>query len=186
MSLRWPERELTCREREADFEQNPATASEKIADEKALTATDGHHRHHDIAVLNMDYEGKPTDEELATLRRVPGKIPMVAFLLCAVEFCERASYYGKHPSTTFCSPCPGVGPPHQYHPETNSQSSSLAIGCAQIWTNYVNRPLPDGGNGYGAPPDSSGLQGALGLGQAVGVSSQTLRFESGNRRTRDE
>lgn len=47
-----------------------------------------------VAILNQDYEGKPTDEEFATLRRVPGKIPTVAYLLCAVEFCERASYYG--------------------------------------------------------------------------------------------
>lgn len=45
--------------------------------------------------MNTDYEGKPTPEELATLRRVPGGIPAVAYLLCAVEFCERASYYGK-------------------------------------------------------------------------------------------
>ena len=51
--------------------------------------------HHDVAILNVDYEGKPTEEELATLRRVPGKLPAVAYLLCAVEFCERASYYGK-------------------------------------------------------------------------------------------
>lgn len=31
---------------------------------------------------------------MATLRRVPGALPTVAYLLCAVEFCERASYYG--------------------------------------------------------------------------------------------
>lgn len=41
-----------------------------------------------------DYEGKPTEEELQTLRRVPGKIPTIAYLICVVEFCERASYYG--------------------------------------------------------------------------------------------
>lgn len=50
---------------------------------------------HDVAILNTDYEGKPTEEELVTLRRVPGKLPPVAYLLCAVEFCERASYYGE-------------------------------------------------------------------------------------------
>jgi hypothetical protein len=91
---------------------------------------------YDIAILNTDYEDKPTEEEFATLRRVPGKLPTVAFLLCAVEFCERASYYG----------------------------------CAQIWTNYVNRPLPAGGNGYGAvAPGSTNTQGALGLGETVAV-----------------
>ncbi|KAH0522963.1 hypothetical protein TsFJ059_008028 [Trichoderma semiorbis] len=87
-----------------------------------------------VAILNQDYEGKPTEEEFATLRRVPGKIPTVAYLLCAVEFCERASYYG----------------------------------CAQIWTNYINRPLPKGGNGYGSPaPGSQATQGALGLGEQI-------------------
>ncbi|EHK20220.1 uncharacterized protein TRIVIDRAFT_90008 [Trichoderma virens Gv29-8] len=87
-----------------------------------------------VAILNQDYEGKPTDEEFATLRRVPGKIPTVAYLLCVVEFCERASYYG----------------------------------CAQIWTNYINRPLPKGGNGYGSPaPGSQATQGALGLGEQI-------------------
>ena len=50
--------------------------------------------HYDVAILNTEYEGKPTPEELQTLRRVPGKLPTVAYLLCAVEFCERASYYG--------------------------------------------------------------------------------------------
>lgn len=56
---------------------------------------DAHAPIYDIAVLNQDYEGKPTEEELATLRRVPGKVPVIAYLLCAVEFCERASYYGE-------------------------------------------------------------------------------------------
>jgi hypothetical protein len=55
---------------------------------------DSGHSSNEVAVLKQDYEGKPTEEELATLRRVPGKIPTIAYLLCAVEFCERASYYG--------------------------------------------------------------------------------------------
>jgi hypothetical protein len=37
---------------------------------------------------------KPTKEELTTLRRVSGKVPLVAYSLCMVEFAERASYYG--------------------------------------------------------------------------------------------
>lgn len=45
--------------------------------------------------LEAEYEGKPTEEEAATLRRVPGKLPAVAYLLCFVEFCERASYFGQ-------------------------------------------------------------------------------------------
>ena len=37
---------------------------------------------------------RPTEEERTTLRRVSGSIPWVAYSLCAVEFAERASYYG--------------------------------------------------------------------------------------------
>ena len=36
----------------------------------------------------------PTELELATLRKVPGSIPWITWLLCLVEFAERASYYG--------------------------------------------------------------------------------------------
>ncbi|KAK7999542.1 general substrate transporter [Apiospora arundinis] len=97
----------------------------------------------DIAVLNQDYEGKPTEEERLTLRRVPGKVPGIAYLLCAVEFCERASYYG----------------------------------CVQIWTNYINRPLPKGGNGLGAvPAGSQATQGALGLGEQIAVCATFAPF----------
>jgi dipeptide/tripeptide permease len=40
---------------------------------------------------------RPTEEEKRTLRKVAGSIPMVAYWLCAVEFAERASYYGVQP-----------------------------------------------------------------------------------------
>ncbi|KAI2468589.1 MFS general substrate transporter [Annulohypoxylon bovei var. microspora] len=83
------------------------------------------------SIMEADYEGKPTEEELRTLRRVPGSLPVVAYAICIVEFCERASYYGVQP----------------------------------LISNYVNRPLPDGGNGYGAPPvGTQQTAGALGLG----------------------
>lgn len=36
----------------------------------------------------------PTEEEKSTLRRVAGKMPATCYYLCAVEFAERASYYG--------------------------------------------------------------------------------------------
>jgi hypothetical protein len=36
----------------------------------------------------------PTEEELATLPKVAGSMPVSAYYLCAVEFAERASYYG--------------------------------------------------------------------------------------------
>ncbi|KAI8931709.1 hypothetical protein NX059_011354 [Plenodomus lindquistii] len=86
---------------------------------------------HDQLLLADDYEGKPTEEELKTLRRVAGPMPKVAYLICAVEFAERASYYG----------------------------------CSQLISNFVNRPMPEGGNGWGAPPrGTQETAGALGLG----------------------
>jgi POT family proton-dependent oligopeptide transporter len=36
----------------------------------------------------------PTDEEWATLPRVPGRIPWTAWTVASVEFVERFSYYG--------------------------------------------------------------------------------------------
>lgn len=73
----------------------------------------------------------PTDEERHTLRRVAGSIPSVAYIICAVEFAERASYYGVSP----------------------------LIG------NFVNRSMPAGGNGYGAPArGTQDTAGALGMG----------------------
>jgi len=86
----------------------------------------------------------PTDEEYATLRKVPGKMPIAAYLLCAVEFAERASYYG----------------------------------VAQIFGNFIQFPLPEGGNGAGAPPvGSQKTAGALGLGlQGSSGISQTFKF----------
>lgn len=42
---------------------------------------------------NDDFE-TPTEEELATLRRVSGQIPWTAFTVAFVELCERFSYYG--------------------------------------------------------------------------------------------
>ncbi|ORY71533.1 POT family-domain-containing protein [Pseudomassariella vexata] len=95
---------------------------------------DSHAPYLDHATLNEDYEGKPTEEESKTLRRVPASVPVIAYLICAVEFCERASYYGVQP----------------------------------LMSNFVNRPLPEGGDGWGAPP--SGTQqtaGALGLGTTI-------------------
>lgn len=39
----------------------------------------------------------PTEEEKRTLKKVAGRIPSIAYWLCAVEFAERASYYGVQP-----------------------------------------------------------------------------------------
>ncbi|RDL29896.1 MFS general substrate transporter [Venustampulla echinocandica] len=89
------------------------------------------------ANIDEDYVNRPTEEERTTLRRIPGSLPAVAYVICAVEFAERASYYGVQP----------------------------------LFANYVNRKMPTGGNGYGAPPAGSELPaGALGMGTVKATS----------------
>ena len=58
----------------------------------------------------------PTEEEQHVLRKVAGRIPAVAYLLCIVELAERASYYGVN----------------------------------NVFNNYLEFPLPEGGDGTGA------------------------------------
>ncbi|KAI2785088.1 MFS general substrate transporter [Daldinia loculata] len=111
-----------------------ASGTSSPIDEEKMSKTppgDSHNAYLDPSIMEADYEGKPTEEEMRTLRRVPGSLPVVAYLICVVEFCERASYYGIQP----------------------------------LISNYVNRPLPANGNGYGAPPEGTQqTAGALGLG----------------------
>lgn len=52
---------------------------------------------HSLAGVSVDedeYEGKPTEEEMHTLRRVSGKIMWSMWTIAFVELCERFSYYG--------------------------------------------------------------------------------------------
>ena len=64
-----------------------------------------------IASVHLDEDGRetPTDDEMATLRRVTGTIPWITFSVAFVEFCERFSYYG---TTAVCtsSPSPSLQP----------------------------------------------------------------------------
>lgn len=46
------------------------------------------------SVIDKEKYPIPTEQELSTLRKVSDSIPAVAYLLCIVEFAERASYYG--------------------------------------------------------------------------------------------
>ncbi|KAI1811378.1 hypothetical protein GGS20DRAFT_112284 [Poronia punctata] len=61
--------------------------SERSGDEEGVLYDDEGHQLWQGLVL-------PTEEEKRTLRRVSGKMPVTAYMLCAVEFAERASYYG--------------------------------------------------------------------------------------------
>lgn len=73
----------------------------------------------------------PTAEETDTLRKVSDTIPKTAWLLCIVEFSERASYYG----------------------------------VKTVFSNFMQFPLPEGGNGAGAPArGTQDTAGALGRG----------------------
>jgi hypothetical protein len=44
-----------------------------------------------VPITDVHYDGKPTEEERLTLRRVAGKVPTIAYLICIVEFAERSS-----------------------------------------------------------------------------------------------
>lgn len=83
-------------------------------------------------VWDFEHYPLPTDEERNTLRKVPDKIPRIAYLLCVAELAERASYYATQ----------------------------------GVFSNFIEYPLPAGGNGAGAPDpnDSQGVAGALGKG----------------------
>lgn len=63
-------------------------ASLDISNDKA-SAQSSEEQHADFHGLIL-----PTEEEKATLRKVAGKMPVSSYVLCAVEFAERASYYG--------------------------------------------------------------------------------------------
>lgn len=94
--------------------------------------------------VGLDEEGieRPTEEERLNLRRVSGSIPWLAYLICLVEFAERASYYG----------------------------------CSFVFSNFIQFPLPDGGNGAGATPKGSQeTPGAMGKGLSTS-SALTLLF----------
>lgn len=50
-----------------------------------------------VVDTESDEEGdliKPSEEDLDTLRRVPAKLPWIAFTVAFVELCERFAYYG--------------------------------------------------------------------------------------------
>lgn len=85
-----------------------------------------------------DDELKPTPSQYKTLKHVAGHASMKVYLICFIEFAERASYYGVHDRLY----------------------------------NFIQLPLPKGGNGAGAPPKGTqqnagalnmGLQAASGI-----------------------
>jgi hypothetical protein len=67
---------------------------------------------------------RPIPDELATLRRIPGPIPWIAYTLALVEFCERFSYYG---TTAVC--------------ELVSRSSQTMLNFSQLSTSSSDPSL---------------------------------------------
>lgn len=81
-------------------ERRRSSLAEKKAVERAYTRE----KHGRLDTINSNSRSEsltgrngevyPTEEEDATLRRVCGKIPWVAWTIAFVELCERFSYYG--------------------------------------------------------------------------------------------
>lgn len=69
----------------------------------------------------------PTDEERSTLRKVAGSIPSVSYWLCAVEFAERASYYGVQ--TVFSNFTEFPLPQGKKQPEFHENEPLKLINC---------------------------------------------------------
>jgi len=72
-----------------------ATEKQALSGKDVASSTAGSQHVAPVVEFEADLEGEePTEEELATLRRVSGKIPWTAFTIAFVELCERFGYYG--------------------------------------------------------------------------------------------
>lgn len=68
--------------------------SHEVQEPMALTGDNKSAVHGEEEVATFHGLVLPTEEEKSTLRRVAGAMPATCYYLCAVEFAERASYYG--------------------------------------------------------------------------------------------
>ncbi len=69
--------------------------------------------HQNLSVESREsYEHEPTEEEMATLRRIADKLPTAVWLVAVVELCERFTYYGVNgPFTNYMQYKPTDGTP---------------------------------------------------------------------------
>ena len=80
-----PDSEAPILKNECALGTSTASVPDRLADmEKDATA---------LSVADPD-KTTPTEEELATLRKVPGNIPWIIIPIAFVEMCERISYCG--------------------------------------------------------------------------------------------
>lgn len=78
-------------------EPKVATPIFEVGEKEALAraGTSDSLTHEPYVEFEADLIGEePTEEDLATLRRVSGQIPWTAFTIGFVELCERFGYYG--------------------------------------------------------------------------------------------
>ena len=103
----------------------------------------------------------PTEEEFATLPRVPGRIPWTAWTVAVVEFAERFSYYG---TTAVC----------EFDRATISRRIPETLTFILV-VNFIQKDLPPGsttGAGFLIKPGS----GALGMGQRASTGLTTCKL----------
>ncbi|CAG8981256.1 hypothetical protein HYALB_00003854 [Hymenoscyphus albidus] len=117
-----------------------AMEDDMVAGPELVNAVDPKHQHQHQANYHgkydvMDIKGhiEPTEEELTSLPRVAGSMPWAAYMLCAVEFAERASYYGcKQVFKNFIrGPLP-VGGNGAGAPPRGSQKTAGALGKGTV------------------------------------------------------
>lgn len=108
-----------------------------VAGPELISAIDPQHQHvnHSGKYDVMDIKGHvvPTEDELSSLPRIAGTMPWSAYMLCAVEFAERASYYGcKQVFKNFIrGPLP-VGGNGAGAPPRGSQKTAGALGKGTV------------------------------------------------------
>lgn len=132
-----------------------SSLDEKHASEESVSA--GHTPdEHDIELYGENVTF-PTEEEIATLRRVADKMPIGAFAIVIVELCERFAFYGVfsiHLSQFFIN--------------------RHLVGLSGPFQNYLQNPLPPGSL-TGAPSNGDlGTAGALNQGQTAATGLQNM------------
>ena len=80
-------------------------------------------------VVSFDGE-EPTEEELATLRRVADHLPLSAFIVALVELCERFTYYGvSGPFQNYI----------QYHPHDTPVRGGIGTTLSSLTASQASR-----------------------------------------------
>jgi len=73
--------------RDEKSKEKPMEASKETAVQPTAAAAD-------IDSTTETDDEIPSEEDLETLRRVPGRVPWICFTVAFVELCERFAYYG--------------------------------------------------------------------------------------------